>query len=224
MKSIKQKGDYRQMTQKSNPLFMKAFGVLICIICIISTSHGQNNVKALPDDTLATDIDRQFMRKAYEIAKSSASHGNHPFGALLVDEGKIVAEFENEVTTSGDITKHAETGLIGLASRKISRKILSESTIYTSTEPCIMCSGAIYWAGIKKIVFGTSESQMDIQINAQSRNRRISSKEVFQKIKPEMEIIGPVLEEEGLLFMQHFGLNLENEPISDSERKIRKSM
>ena len=155
-------------------------------------------VKALPDDSLATDVDRQFIRKAYELAKNSVAHGNHPFSALLVHEGKIVAEFENEVVTSGDITKHAETGLIGHASKTISRKILSESTLYTSTEPCIMCSGAIFWAGIRTIVFGTSEQQMDILIDSDSRNHRISSEDVFLKIRPEVKIIGPVLEGEGL--------------------------
>lgn len=160
--------------------------------------YAQTVIKALPDDSLANDFDRKFIKRTYEIARNAVEHGNHPFGALLVHEGKVVAEFENDVVTSKDITKHAETGLIGFASKTLSRKILSACTLYTSTEPCIMCSGAIYWAGIQKIVYGVSESQMDIQINAKSKDFRISSDEVFQKINPNMLIIGPVLEKEGL--------------------------
>ncbi len=81
--------------------FVKLAETLICIFCIISITQGQNKVKALPDESLTTNIDRQYIRKAYEIARNSVVHGNHPFGALLVHEGKIVAEFENDVVTSG---------------------------------------------------------------------------------------------------------------------------
>ena len=175
-----------------------SLSIFICIICFGWTANCQSVIKALPDDSIASDADRKFMKMAYEIARNAVGHGNHPFGALLVHEGKVVAKFENDVVTSGDITKHAETGLIGFASKTLSRKILSESILYTSTEPCIMCSGAIYWAGIQKIVFGVSEAQMDIQISAASSNYRISSEEVFRKINPKMIIIGPVLENEGL--------------------------
>ena len=194
MKSIQQSVISQLLTTK----ITRYLSVLVCIICISVTSNGQNVIKAHPDDSIATDIDRKFIKRAYEIARNAVEHGNHPFGALLVHQGKVVSEFENDVVTSGDITKHAETGLIGFASKTLSRNILSESVLYTSTEPCIMCCGAIYWAGIQKIVFGVSQSQMEIQISATSSNYRISSEEVFRKIDPKMIIIGPVLEKEGL--------------------------
>ena len=58
------------------------------------------------------------MKRACELASSAIEHGNHPFGALLVRDGEILLEFENQVITSGDVTQHAETGLIGLATPK----------------------------------------------------------------------------------------------------------
>ena len=141
-----------QTINKPTPGFIRLVGTLVFILGVVYIAQGQNKVKALPDDSLATIEDRQFVKRSYELAKNAVAHGNYPFGALLVHEGKIVAEFENETTTSGDVTKHAETGLIANASKKLTRKILSECTLYTSTEPCLMCSGAIYWARIPKFV------------------------------------------------------------------------
>ncbi|MCH6569286.1 MAG: nucleoside deaminase [Acidobacteria bacterium] len=154
------------------------------------------NVKALPDDPLSTPADQEFIRRAYEIARRAYAHGNRPFGALLVDDGKTIAEYENRVNTSGDVTQHAETGLVALATPKFSPEILSRSILYTSTEPCIMCCGAIYWAGIPKMVFGTTASQMSKLLDRDYV--ALPAREVFQQIHPQMVVVGPVMEEEGL--------------------------
>ncbi len=154
------------------------------------------NVNALPDDPLSTPADQEFIRSAYEIARSAHAHGNRPFGALLVHDGVIIAEYENTVSTSGDVTQHAETGLVALATPQFSPEILSQSILYTSTEPCIMCCGAIYWAGIPKMVYGTTASQMS---KLQDRDYvALPAREVFQQIHPKMVVVGPVGEEEGL--------------------------
>lgn len=197
---------------KLTPGFIRWVRSLIFILVLVCTAQAQNKIKALPDDSIATTQDRQFVQRTYELAKNAAAHGNYPFGALLVHEGKIVAEFENETTTSGDVTKHAETGLISNASKKLSRKILSESTLYTSTEPCLMCTGAIYWARIPKVVFGTSEHQMDLVNDAGSKDHRISSRDAFRKIKPETIIIGPLLEKEGLAIHAAYRKELRKRP------------
>ena len=149
------------------------------------------------DDPAATDEDRRHMNRAYELASSAVEHGNHPFGALIVRDGEILLEFENQVITSGDVTQHAEIGLISLATPKFDRETLSQSTLYTSTEPCIMCCGAIYWAGVTKIVFGTSAREM-VTKGLKSEYRGIPSREVYSRIGPHVEIIGPINEERGL--------------------------
>ncbi len=153
-------------------------------------------LKALPDDPLSTPADQEFIRCAYEIARSAHAHGNRPFGALLVHDGKTIAEYENRVYTSGDVTQHAETGLVALATPQFSPDILSQSILYTSTEPCIMCCGAIYWAGIPKMVYGTTASQMSQLLDSDSAS--LPAREVFQRIHPQMVVVGPVMEEEGL--------------------------
>jgi tRNA(Arg) A34 adenosine deaminase TadA len=159
-------------------------------------SKGTINIKARPDDPLSTEADREFIRRTYEIASSAVVNGNHPFGALLVNKGKIIIEFEHSAVTTRDLTKHAETGLVAVATQQFSREILSESTLYTSTECCIMCCGAVHWAGIPKIVFGTTASQARKAVGREYEG--IPCKEVFQRINPTVAVVGPVMEEEGL--------------------------
>jgi len=154
------------------------------------------DLKALPDDPLSTEVDREFIRRAYDIAQSAVANGNHPFGALLVYKGNNIVEFEHCAVTTRDLTKHAETGLVAVASQKFSREILSESTLYTSTECCIMCCGAVHWAGIPKIVFGTTASQARKVVGREYEG--IPCKEVFQRINPTVTVVGPVTEKEGL--------------------------
>ena len=157
---------------------------------------GQMNLKALPDDPSTTELDREFIRRVYEIARNAGADGGRPFGSVLVHEGKIIGEFKNIVTETGDVTQHAETGLVALATQRFSRDILEESTLYTSTEPCIMCCGAIYWGGISRMVYGTTSSQMSQLLGREYLS--IPSREVFERIQPGVVVVGPVLEAEGL--------------------------
>jgi tRNA(Arg) A34 adenosine deaminase TadA len=162
-------------------------------------------ISPLPDDSRVTATDKYFIKKAYEIARK-ASETNSPYGALLVHEGKIIATYGNKVKDTGDITMHAETALLSHASKEFGAKILSNSTLYTSTEPCIMCSGAIYWAKIPKIVYGTTELQARLLFDPDAKKRLISSREAFNTLRPNVEIIGPVSEDEGLLIHEVFSL------------------
>jgi tRNA(Arg) A34 adenosine deaminase TadA len=110
-----------------------------------------------------TAIDEKLIRLTLKIAQSAVEHGNHPFGALLADKsGKVVLEAENRVTTGKDFTAHAETELIRKAGSEIPSEILKDLTLYTSTEPCVMCSGAICWSGLKRVVYGCPETTLQI--------------------------------------------------------------
>ncbi|MCB0041699.1 MAG: nucleoside deaminase, partial [Caldilinea sp.] len=76
------------------------------------------------------------LRAAIAVARRSRENGNHPFGALLVDEtGAVLLEAENTVNTARDCTGHAETNLVRLASQRFDRAVLERCTLYTSTEP-----------------------------------------------------------------------------------------
>src|SRR4051812_39068634 len=96
-----------------------------------------------------TDLDLHYLRAAIAVAWRAREHGNHPFGAVLVDTGnQVVLEAENTVVTEQDCTGHAETNLVRLASRRFTPEQLATCTLYTSTEPCAMCAGAIHWSQI----------------------------------------------------------------------------
>lgn len=96
------------------------------------------------------------MRRAIALANASVERGGGPFGAVIVKDGEVIAEGSNSVTLNTDPTAHAEVTAIREACRKLDTFHLEDCTIYTSCEPCPMCLGAIYWAGIKRIYYGNT--------------------------------------------------------------------
>ena len=99
------------------------------------------------------------MNKFMEIAKTQADEGmkaneGGPFGAVIVQNGKIIATGHNEVLKTNDPTAHAEIVAIRKATSKLGRFDLSDCEIYSSCEPCPMCFAAIHWAKIKKLYYG----------------------------------------------------------------------
>ncbi len=179
--------------------FLWMIVLLLCAVFMAFAGgeiEAQTRVKAFPDDPLSTEADRKFIRRTYEIARKAAANGYRPYAALLVHEGRILAEHENTVNQSGNITKHAEVNLLGMATEKFPQDILSKSTLYTSGEPCLMCCGLIDRTSISRIVFGASGSQTRKMYGREYRG--IPSKELFQRIKPGLMVVGPVFEEEGL--------------------------
>jgi tRNA(Arg) A34 adenosine deaminase TadA len=107
------------------------------------------------------DDDERHLLVAIELAWQARNHGNHPFGALLVDaDGHVVLGAENTVVTGPDCTGHAETNLMRMASGRFSPEFLYGCVLYTSTEPCAMCAGAIYWGNVRRVVFALSEEEL----------------------------------------------------------------
>jgi tRNA(Arg) A34 adenosine deaminase TadA len=125
-----------------------------------------------------------------------------PFGALLVDnKGNVIAEAENTTVKDPDITGHAETNLIRIASSKFSPEVLKNSTVYTSTEPCAMCSGAIYWSGVSRVVYGMSEEGLALMTGGDSENptMALSATKVLNSGQRLIEVLGPLLVEEAAI-------------------------
>ena len=107
------------------------------------------------------DDDERHLLVAIELAWQARNHGNHPFGALLVDaDGNVVLRADNTVVTAPDCTGHAETNLMRMASGRFSPEFLYGCVLYTSTEPCAMCAGAIYWGNVRRVVFALSEEEL----------------------------------------------------------------
>jgi tRNA(Arg) A34 adenosine deaminase TadA len=153
---------------------------------------------ALPDDPACTAADRKFMERAYELARLATTHGGAPFGAVLVKDGVVIAEYSNSEFSTGDVTKHAETGLISAFSPKLSRSTFAASTLYTSSEPCTMCCGSIRFAGIRKVVYGTTETQFLRVMGVPLGPNPLESREVFARTAPKVQVLGPLMEAEGL--------------------------
>ncbi|MFB7129063.1 nucleoside deaminase [Kitasatospora xanthocidica] len=110
----------------------------------------------MPDHT------RTHLLAAIELAASARAHGNHPFGALLTDaSGGVLLTAENTVLTDHDVTAHAETNLVRAACRALAPHQLTETVLYTSTEPCAMCAGAIYWSGIRRVVYALAATELN---------------------------------------------------------------
>src|SRR4051794_4892410 len=110
--------------------------------------------------TLPPD-DEKYLLRAIELAELSRANGNHPFGSLLVGtSGDVLLEAENSVVTGRDPTGHAELNLVRLAGAQLDDTTRERSTLYTSTEPCAMCSGAIYWSGIGRVVYALGGDEL----------------------------------------------------------------
>lgn len=101
-----------------------------------------------------------FLNYCYDLAFQAITDGNHPFAAIIVIDNAIVLTQKNRVNTEYDFTAHAELLLVRRARKNFTQQELSKAVLYTSTEPCAMCAGAIYWSGIKNIVFGCSTEQL----------------------------------------------------------------
>ncbi len=106
--------------------------------------------------------DRRFLKRAIEIAAEGIDKGNGPFGAVIAKNGRIISEAVNSVVLLKDPTAHAEILAIRQASEYLSTHDLSDCTLYTSCEPCPMCLGAVYWSGIKKVVFSTGRADAEL--------------------------------------------------------------
>lgn len=92
----------------------------------------------------------QFMERALDLAEKNIRDGGQPFGAVLVKDGKIVAEGVNELHHTYDISGHAEMLAIRKAQSELQTHDLSEYTMYASGEPCPMCLAAMYLSGMKQ--------------------------------------------------------------------------
>ena len=152
------------------------------------------------------DADLQHLRHAISVAARARANGNHPFGAILVSgSGEVMAEAENAVTTASDVTAHAETTLVRLASARWSPDELADSSLYSSCEPCAMCSGAIFWAGIGRVVFALSvEGLMSVFDNRPDAPlHNIGARRLLQA-GDGIEVVGPALEDEAILAHQGF--------------------
>ena len=156
-----------------------------------------------------------FLRRTFEFATLSRQKGEWPFGALVVLNGKIVAESCDSCIDNVDVTSHAETLAIRLACQNLRTLDLSNATLYSSAEPCLLCSGAVHWARVSRVVFGLPQSELNRLTGARSKP---TCDELLNIGKLKVEVRGGLLIEVALQPLEGFSF-LSNEAL----RTLRKN-
>jgi tRNA(adenine34) deaminase len=141
------------------------------------------------------------MRQALIEAQKAFEEDEVPIGAVVVIDNKIIGRGYNQTERLHDATAHAEMIALTAAFQHLSSKVLPKATLYVTVEPCMMCSGAIYWSRIQKIVLGTSDEKSGFLCQGEH---------LFFKKK---EIIQGILEKDCLLLMQDFFKSKRNSKI-----------
>ncbi|MCF0237332.1 MAG: nucleoside deaminase [Sphaerochaetaceae bacterium] len=150
----------------------------------------------------------KYLRAANEVAKKAREAGNTPFGAVLVDKnGNIIMEQGNAEGDLHDATAHAERMLASRASQTFDKNFLWDCTLYTTFEPCCMCTGAIYWANIGHIVYGLTEEKLLELTGSDDKNPTfsISSRVIVASGQKDIEVLGPFNEIEEEVIKVHEG-------------------
>lgn len=137
--------------------------------------------------------DRRHLKECSALALESRAAGNHPFAAILVDEDDNVLMRQTNGFTTGGSSYHAETLLTLRAAKEYTPERLSNCTLYTNFEPCVMCTGAIYWANIGRIVYGVSEVEL-LRLtgdNEENPTFSLSCRDVVKAGQKDIRIAGP---------------------------------
>ena len=147
------------------------------------------------------DLDAYFLRLTFELAWKSASEGMDPFAAILTKDGEIVASSADKCILYSDPTAHAELVVISEFCRLEKRISLEEYTLYANVEPCIMCSGAIHWSRLGRLVFGLRQSGLQKVSGGQPKP---SADDLINMGKSRTEVYGPFLEDEARKVFEAF--------------------
>ena len=136
--------------------------------------------------------DEAFMRKALAEAEQAFREGEIPIGAVVVSRDRVIARAHNLTETLNDVTAHAEMLAITSATSSLGGKYLQDCTLYVTVEPCIMCSGAIGWAQLTRIVYGATD------------DKRGYHNHTTGAFHPKAEVVSGVLEDECSELMLRF--------------------
>ena len=142
------------------------------------------------------------LRRAQQVALQSVAVGHHPFGCLLVGPDNQTVLFEQG---NIDTVNHAELTLARAVSGKFSPQFLFQCTLYTTVEPCCMCSGALYWANIGRLAYAISESQLLAATGNHEQNPTLNvpCRYIFQHGQKEIKVWGPFSELENEILSLH---------------------
>ena len=151
--------------------------------------------------TMFTPQDALFMQTAIDASLTAHLAGDMPFGAVLASaEGQGLLVARNNQITSGDCTGHAEMVLVREATKMLGAKSLEGATVYASGEPCAMCSGAMFWAKVKRVVYAASTQ--DIVDTLGPPMLPITSSTVLAHASPAIHVEGPLLADKAVAILR----------------------
>ena len=135
--------------------------------------------------------DEYFMKMALHEAETALEKDEVPIGCVIVSNNRVIARAHNLTETLNDVTAHAEMQAITSAANFLGGKYLRDCTLYVTMEPCVMCSGALSWSQISKVVIGAKDEQRGFI------NKNLS-------LHPKTEIVTGILENECSLIVKEF--------------------
>ena len=144
------------------------------------------------------------LHRANGVAKRAMAMGRHPFGALLLaPDGETVLAEQGNI----DTVNHAESTLARTAAANYPGAYLAQCTLVTTFEPCAMCAGTIYWAGIGHVVYGAEETALLALTGDHPENPTLSlpCREVFARGQRQVQVTGPVEAVAGDMVATHRG-------------------
>lgn len=154
-----------------------------------------------------SEADLKNLRETMKIAQASRDAGNHPFGALLSGPNGEVLLRSGNTHKDDKGTGHAEMNVASAAAKAYSPEFLAQCTLVTSVEPCCMCSGGTYWAGIGRVVYGMTEKRLAELTgdNPENLTMDMPCERIFEVGQRKVTVVGPVPELEDEIARAHEG-------------------
>jgi tRNA(adenine34) deaminase len=143
---------------------------------------------------IAFMTDEQYMQLALKEAQKAFATGEIPIGAIVVMNGQVIARAHNQTELLNDTTAHAEILALTTAFNYLGSKYLPDATLYVSIEPCLMCSGALYWSKIGRVVYGAEDEKNGYKRCCGSNN----------PFHPKTELVSGILKDEAATLMKEF--------------------
>lgn len=145
--------------------------------------------------TMDMNEDEKYMRMALAEAEKALARDEVPIGCVIVSRGQVLGRGHNLTETLADVTAHAEMQAITAAAQSLGGKYLTDCTLYVTVEPCVMCAGAIGWAQVSRVVYGTADEKRGYSMLAP------------KALHPKTQVTTGVLEEECRQLVQDFFRN-----------------
>ena len=163
------------------------------------TAMTAPSVATFPAEQPVAERDATYLRQAIALSRTARQRGNRPFGSVIVaPDGPVLGAGWNSNGESGDCTAHAEVQAIREACQRHDRTALEQATLYASGEPCVMCAGAIFWANIRRVVYGIDDQRLRVFRGERldQRDVELSCRDVFRAAPFAVECTGPSLVDE----------------------------